>query len=54
MQEFKLTSEEARVIIELRKMLWGHLTVTKKGNSVVMITAAHDIKMSKERPRTEL
>jgi len=43
-----LTSEEIRVIKELRAISWGKLTVTKKGGAVVTITPAPDIKVSKE------
>ena len=42
-----LTSEEIRVIKELRKIDWGKLTVIKKGGAVVMITPAPDIKIDR-------
>jgi len=42
-----LTSEEIRVIKELRKVDWGKVTVIKKGGAVVMITPAPDIKVGK-------
>jgi len=39
----KLSPEEIRVILELRKVEWGKLTVIKKDGKVVMITPAPDI-----------
>lgn len=43
-----LTPEEEKIIYELRKIPWGKLTVTKKFGSIVMITPAPDIKVSKD------
>jgi len=40
-----LSTEEIRVIKELRAISWGKVTVIKKGGAVVMITPAPDIKM---------
>ena len=38
-----LTSEEIRVIKELRKIDWGKLTVIKKGGAVKLIAAETNI-----------
>ena len=42
----QFSTEEIRIIQELRAIEWGKLTVVKKNGAIVMITPAPDIKVS--------
>lgn len=44
----RISPEEIQVIMELRKIEWGKLTVLKKNNKVVMITPAPDILLDRK------